>query len=208
MAKKNLTWKRRVALKVKLLAPVGIKLTTGETMALAEIYKEDAKKIRENESKVTEALSSTRTLDIADSIEESMSAKSVAVGTFKRTKDPIKRREWARRVVVADHAVKSMRDMKKRMTATHDRLTMIKGDLDLQLMEAEARAQEATAYAMAGQQLRLVGEKLVNARTRAKTMKVEYDNLEITMEGAENTIADRDPEALLKEAERLSHGTE
>lgn len=200
------TWLRRMSVKVKLRAPVGIKLTTGETMALAEIYNEDAKKIRENESEVTKALSSTKTLDVSDSIEESQMAKSVAVATFKRTKDPIKRREWARRVVVADQAIKSMRGMKKRMSATHDRLTMIKGDLELQLMEAEARAQEAKAYAMAGKQLRLVGEKLINARTRAKTMKVEYDNLEITMEGAEQAISGKlDPEELLEEAERLSH---
>ena len=205
MAKKNKVgnWGQRLKVKAKLLAPVGIKLSESETMVLAAIYEDDASKIKQNEIEINKAIRATETMNVRDSINDAVKARSFAVGTFKQTKDPIKKREWARRVVVADHALKSMRDMKNRMEATRDRLTMIKGDVELQLMEAEARAAEAQAYAKAGKQLRLVGQKLVDARTRAKTLDIEYANLEVSMEGAEMFIDSRDANDLIAEANRV-----
>lgn len=201
----KIRWTQRMMVNAKLRAPVGIQLSSKETIALAEIYKEDARKIEENEREVSLAIDASSTLDLADSIEEARMAKSSAVSVFKRTKDPIKRREWARRVVVADTTTRSLLAMKKRMTATHDRLVMIKGDLELQLLEAEAKAQETLAYARAGKQLHLAGEKLIDARTRARSLKLEYRNLEVSMEGAESKIDKRDSEEILMEAERIAN---
>lgn len=194
----------RFKVNVKLKAPHGIRLTQGETEALVELQEKDVKVLKENQSEVVSALDATRSIDVKRETEVAQSARSVALATYKRTKDPIKKREWARRLVVANHALKSLQGLSKRMSATHDRLMMIKGDLELQVVEAQARVAETKAYAKAGKQLRLAGESLVNARSRAKNSAIEYTNLEITMEGAEKLINNSKPEELLYEADIIA----
>ena len=205
MAKKKSNWMRRFAVRAKLKSPVGIRLTGGETIALAEIYEKDVVEIRENQKEVDQAIIATR-MDPSQAIAKSMAARSSALGTYKITKDPVKKREWARRLVVADATLHSIRDTKKRLDATQDRLRMIKGDMELQLMQTEARAAETRAYAEAGGQLRLAGEKLIDARTRAQNVKVEYKNLEITMEGVEKAIDRRTDQDLLDGANKIAGG--
>lgn len=199
----NASWFSKFKVRTKLKAPISVRLSTGETVALAQIYEEDVATIKKNQTEVDNALAATVSPDVKNALEQAVAARSKAAGTYKMTKDPIKKREWARRLVVADSTLKSIRSMKKRIEATHDRLGMIKGDLELQLMEAEARAAEAKAYAKAGNQLRLAGEKLIDARTRAKHMKVEYANLEVNMNAAEKSIDKSNPEDLLKKANKI-----
>lgn len=191
---------------IKLKAPHGIKLTQGETEALVEIQQNDVQVLKDNQQEVLAAIGITRSIEVTNQLKKASSARSVAAATYKKTKDPIKKREWARRLVVANNTQKALGDLKNRMAATRDRLQMIKGDIELQIVEAEARVAETKAYATAGKQLRLAGETLVSARTRAKNNAIEYTNLEVTMEGAEKLINDSRPEDLLAEADNIIGG--
>lgn len=204
MAKSKSNWAQKAKVKLKVMIPIGLRLTPGETVVLSEMYDNDVKILEKNSSEVSKAIRATESsLAVSNTVATARQARSQAVGVFKQTKDPIKKREWARRIVVADQTIQSVRDVKMRLNATKDRLTMIKGDLELQLMEAEARAAEMEAYAHAGQGLRLAGEKLMQARTRANKLSLEYDNLEVTMEGAERA-ASAVPEAqLVSKAEEI-----
>lgn len=191
---------------IKLKAPHGVKLSQGETEALVDIQQEDVKTLKDNQQEVLTAIGVTRSIEVGNQIKKAQSARSVAAATYRNTKDPIKKREWARRLVVADSTRKALVDMNNRMTATRERLEMIKGDLELQIIEAQARVAETAAYAKAGKQLQLAGESLVSARTRAKGGAIEYTNLEVTMEGAEKMINDTDPEQLLAQADAILGG--
>ncbi len=191
---------------LKLRAPHGIRLSQGETEALVEIQQEDVQILKDNQQEVLSAIGVTRSIEVGNQIKKAQSARSVAAATYRNTKDPIKKREWARRLVVADNTRKGLVDMKNRMTTTRERLEMIKGDLELEIIEAEARVAETNAYAKAGKQLRLAGETLVSARTRAKGNVIEYSNLEISMEGAEKLINDSKPEDLLAQADAIIGG--
>lgn len=203
MANSKVSFMDRFKVNLKLKAPHGIRLTQGETEALVEIQEKDVKVLKDNQQEVMAALGVTKSIDVKNQLETAQSARSVAVSTYKRCKDPIKKREWARRLVVANTTLKSLTGLKKRMSVTHDRLVMIKGDIELQIVEAEARVAETKAYAKAGKQLRLAGETLINARSRAKNNAIEYTNLEITMEGAEKLINDDRPEDLIAQADAL-----
>lgn len=196
----------RFKVRLKLRAPKGIRLSQGETEALVEIQQQDVKILRQNEQEVMSAIGVTKSVEVRSQIKAAKSARSVALSTYKNCKDPIKKREWARRLVIADHTRKSLTDLKNRMEATADRLHMIKGDMELQIIEAEAKVAETMAYAKAGKQLRLAGETLVSARTRAKSNTIEYTNLEVTMEGAEKMIDDSDPEDLIAQADAIIGG--
>jgi hypothetical protein len=188
--KKGASFLQKAKVKLKVALPVGVTLTPGETIVLSEMYQDDVKVLEKNSVELRKAISATESsLSVQNSVKTARAARSQAVGTYKITKDPIKKREWARRIVVADQTIQSIRDVKMRLAATKDRLTMIKGDMELQLMEAEAKAAEMQAYAAAGQSLRLAGEKLMQARTRANKLSLEYGNLEVTMEGAEGMIS-------------------
>jgi hypothetical protein len=196
----------RFKLKYKLRAPHGIQLSQGETEALVEVQEKDVQILKDNQQEVLSALGVTKSIEVGSQLKKAKSARSVAASTYKITKDPIKKREWARRLVVADTTRKSLEDMKDRMIATRERLEMIKGDIELQIIDAEAKVAETKAYAKAGNQLRLAGETLISARTRAKNNKIEYTNLEITMEGAEKLINDDEPESLLAQADAIIGG--
>ena len=191
---------------IKLKAPHGVRLSQGETEALVDIQQEDVKILKDNQQEVLSAIGVTRTIEVGNQIRKASSARSVAAATYRNCKDPIKKREWARRLVVADSTRKSLVDMNNRMTSTRERLEMIKGDLELQIIDAQARVAETAAYAKAGKQLQLAGESLVSARTRAKGGAIEYTNLEVTMEGAEKMINDTDPEQLLAQADAILGG--
>lgn len=200
------TWFNRFKVGIKLKAPHGVRLSQGETEALVDIQKADVKVLKDNQQEVLTAIGVTRSIEVGNQIKKAQSARSAAATYYRSTKDPIKKREWARRLVVADHTRKALVDMKSRMEATADRLHMIKGDLELQIVEAEAKVAETNAYAKAGKQLQLAGETLVSARTRAKGNAIEYTNLEISMEGAEKLINDTDPEQLLAQADAILGG--
>lgn len=201
------SWLQRYRVKLKLKAPHGIQLSQGETEALVDIQQEDVRILKDNQQEVLAAIGVTKSVEVGNQIKKAQGARSVAAATYKNTKDPIKKREWARRLVIADTTRKGLVDMKNRMTATADRLQMIKGDMELQIVEAEAKVAETMAYAKAGKQLRLAGETLVSARTRAKSNAIEYTNLEITMEGAEKMLSGADPEELLAQADAIIGGT-
>ena len=202
--KKGSTWAQKAKVQFKMLIPTGVMLSPGETATLADIYKNDAQLLEKNQNEVEEAIRATDiSLRVSNTLSTARAARSQAVGTFKITKDPIKKREWARRIVVADNTIQAVRGAKTRLTATKDRLTMIKGDLELQLIEANTKAAEMQAYASAGNSLRLAGEKLMHARSRASKLSLEYDNLEITMEGAESLMSDVKPEQLVAKAQAV-----
>jgi hypothetical protein len=203
---KGASWVDRYKVKLKLKSPRGIRLTQGETEALVEIQQKDVKVLKDNQQEVLAAMAVTHTVDVKSQIKRTTAARSVAASNYKQSQDPIKKREWARRLVVADNTHKSLNELQDRMVVTRDRLEMIKGDIEMQLIEAEAKVAETTAYAKAGKQLRLAGETLVNARTRAKSGAIEYTNLEISMEGAEKLINDTKPEALLAQADAIVGG--
>lgn len=204
MAKSKSNWVQKASVKLKVLMPMGVRLSPGETIVLSEMYEGDAKVIKDNKTEVAKAIRATESnLISSNAIKLARGAKSQAIGTYKITKDPVKKREWARRIIVADTTIQTMRGVKSRLGATKDRLTMIMGDLELQLMEAEAKAAEMSAYAQAGNSLRLAGEKLMHARSRANKLKLEYDNLEVTMEGAEKMASSLTDQELLAAADGI-----
>lgn len=196
-------WFDRFKVRMKLRAPEGIILSQRETEALVAIQQEDVQVLKSNQQEVLSALGVTHSVNLRNQIKKASEARMIAARSYKQTKDPIKKREWARRLVVATTTVKNLSSMTERMSATRDRLEMIRGDVELQIVDAEARVAETEAYAKAGNQLRLVGETLVSARSRAKNNKIEYTNLEVTMEGVEKVIDDSDPDDLLEKADAL-----
>lgn len=201
---KGKEWAQKTKVKLKILAPMGITLSPHETVILSKMFQNDVRTLEDNDSEVEQAIDATvRSLGMTNSLTAARAARSQAVTNFKKTKDPIKKREWARRLVIADQTIQSVRDVKMRLGATKDRLVMIKGDMELQLIEAEARAAEMRAYASAGKSLRLAGEKLMQARSRANKVSVEYDNLEVTMEGAETMAGKLSPQTLLLKAKQI-----
>lgn len=197
-------WAQKAKVKLKILVPMGVTLSPSETATLSEMYQDDARVLEKNDAELKKAIKATESsLNLTNTLSTARTARSQAAGYYKVTKDPVKKREWARRIVVADQTIQTIRDVKVRLSATKDRLTMIKGDMELQLMEAEAKAAEMQAYAAAGNSLRLAGEKLMQARSRANQLNLEYNNLEVTMEGAESMMSKLSPKELLAKAEEI-----
>jgi len=196
------SWIKKSKLRLKLASPVGITLTNSEAKILLDEQSRAVKNLEKDESKIAKIQRGIN-LNIDDSIKEASEALNQARGVYKRTTNPVLKREWARRIVVADKTAQTLVQTKKRTELVMERLRMVAGDIRLELLAAEARAAETKMYVDAGESLRLVGDKLIQARAKSKPMKVEYSNLEVSMEGAEKLVSGMSDEELLIEAERL-----
>ena len=97
--------------------PSGITLTSEETKEVIELWKEDVEVIKTNTEKLSSADTAIeRNLTrLPESLSQVSNARNDAIRYFKITKDPIKRREWARRLIVADNAHKSIKASQDRM---------------------------------------------------------------------------------------------
>lgn len=204
MSKKKLGVIRKGILKLKLNLPVGLTLSTGETIELIDVMKKDSKTLDDNHKDLVQAeLRIKRNmLSIPDTLTEVMTTRSEATRYFKVTKDPIKRREWARRLVVADKATKQIQASRKRMEVMQDRVKTLVQDAYIEKQALEIRINEAEAYREMGQGIQLVGEKLVHARSRAKSQKIHFSNLEVLVEGLEKSVSADSPN-IIEQAEKI-----
>lgn len=209
MATKQLGVIRMGILKMKLRAPAGVKLDSGETAAIIDIWKKDQRTLTQNNNQLEEADASIkRTLDhkLPDVLAEVTQARTEAARFFKITKDPIKKREWARRLVIADHALHSVRDSKKRMTGMSDRIKTLVADASLEKQALDIRIAEAEAYLKMGKGLHLVGESLINARLRASSTSIEFTNLEFGIEAAEKLVRQTSDSNIIAQAKAIAGG--
>lgn len=210
MAKAKLGVIRTGILKMKLRAPSGVKLSSGETAAIIDIWKKDQRVLTQNNTQLEEADASIkRTLEykLPDVLAEVTQARTEAARFFQITKDPLKKREWARRLVIADHAMNSVRDSKKRMTGMSDRIKTLVADASIEKQALDIRIAEAEAYLKMGKGLHLVGESLINARLRAQSSSIEFTNLEFGIEAAEKLVRKTDDSKIMSQAKAIAGGS-
>lgn len=185
--------------------PSGITLTSEETKEVIELWKEDVEVIKTNTEKLNSADTAIeRNLTrLPESLSQVSNARNDAIRYFKITKDPIKRREWARRLIVADNAHKSIKASQDRMNVTRARIQSVVKDAALEKLALDVRISEAEAYVKMGEGLQLVGEMLVSARTRAKKADMEFSTLEFNTEQLEAHVVNYKDEKLIAEAEKI-----
>lgn len=199
---------RRGILNMKLKSPTGVRLSNNETAALIDVMVEDKKTAEENHKSLEQAdLRIKRNLrTIPEVMEEVTQARTDAARYFKTTKDPLKKREWARRLIIADRARTQIKASEKRMNAMSERIKTLVSDAALEKQALDIRINEAQAYKEMGDGIQLVGDSLIQARTRAKTQKVEFANLEIMTEGLEKTVSAKSGSGLIDEAQKILNG--
>lgn len=112
---KKASFFERYKLGLKLKSPTGVQLSQGETQALVEIQEKDVEVLKQNEKDVIAAIGVTKNIAVGNQISKAQAARSQAAATYKICKDPIKKREWARRLIIADSTRKSLVDLKNRM---------------------------------------------------------------------------------------------
>ncbi len=195
-------WVSKMRMKVKLAAPKGVTLSNSEAKLLLKEQKEVIKTL-ESDSRGIERAKDGFYIKLDDSISEASLALNAARGTYKRTKNPILKRDWARRMVIADKTVNELIQTKRRTELVLDKLRMVAGDIKLELIAAEARAAETKMYVDAGDTLRLVGDRLIKARIKAKPLKIEYNNLEVGIETAMGLVSEMHDDEIIKEAEAM-----
>lgn len=205
MANKKLGVIRRGILKMKLLAPSGVRLNEGETVALIDTWRDDRKVLEKSQTSLrsaSEAIESNLH-KLPDTLQEVTKAKQDAARYFKITKDPFRKREWAGRLVIADRARTAIKGSQKRMQVMRERVKTLVEDATIEKKALDIRIAEAEAYSKMGSGLKLVGQSLVEARARAKESRVEFSNFELGIESLEKTVKGESDSKLIEEAERI-----
>lgn len=202
---------KRSILKMKLRLPQGITLNEGETAAIIDVWKDDQRTLEKNYDQLetaSDGIERTLKYKLPDAIQATSQAKSESLRFYKITKDPIKKREWARRLVIADRAITSIKGSEKRMRGMTERIKTLVEDASLEKHALDIRIAEAEAYQKMGSGLHLVGESLIDARTRAKSSKVEFRNLELGIEAIERTVKKKKDADIIAEAEAIASPTQ
>lgn len=189
----------------KLKQPTGIYLDTDETKQVIDLWKEDSKQIDTNTDKLESAnrAIAVNVSKIPEILKNVGSSRSEAIRYFKASKDPIKKREWARRLIVADRSYQSIKQSEKRMEAVKARIQAVVHDAALEKMALDVRISEAEAYVKMGEGLTLVGDSLIAARQRAKSADVQFEVLEFNTEAIEGEVNALKDKALIEEAQKV-----
>lgn len=208
MAKRKVGTIRRGILNLRLRVPAGVKLTAGETSTLIDVWKDDQKILTGNHTQLETANQAiTRNISrIPDSLQEVTQARTEAARFFKITKDPIKKREWARRLVVAERARVAIKGSQKRMIVMQDRIKTLVSDAVLEKRALDTRIAEAEAYAKMGTGLKLVGESLIDARFKVKANEIHFRDLELGIEDLDKTIKAVGDDSIMAEAKSILSG--
>lgn len=194
----------KAVLALKLRSPVGITLTNKESDLVIDGWESEIK----DQDKSAKALvtvsqrTETQLKSIDKSILDTARTFKVAKGYFLKTKDPVKKDVWARRLVLAGRAHEQLRQTDKRLKATINRAKSAVEDAKLVKLMLQTRIDEARIYKEMNGGLKLVGQALVDARQEYSVYKPEYKNLEFNMEALEKTITKKDRKSIIEEAEK------
>ncbi len=208
MAKRKVGTIRRGILNLRLRVPAGVKLTAGETSTLIDVWKDDQKVLTENHTQLeTASQAIARNINrIPEALQEVTLARTEAARYFKITKDPLKRREWARRLVVAERARVAIKGSQKRMVVMQDRVKTLVQDAVLEKRALDTRIAEAEAYAKMGSGLKLVGESLIDARFKVKANEIHFRDLELGIEDLDKVVKQVGEDSIMAEAKLILSG--
>lgn len=207
MSKEKMGVVRKTVLKLKLASPREVTLNENEAGEVINQWEEELDNTEKSITKIKKAeYSIDRHLeDVKDDKEEVRKNLSDAKRYFKTTKNPVKRREWARRVVIANNTLQSLVDSEKRVRDSVDRTKSYVAEAKLVETALETRIREAKIYRELNGGLKLVGQSLIDARTRFKQFDVEYTNFDINLESLKKEVESRKDENVVKEAETFRH---
>lgn len=201
----SLTLVGKGLLGLKLKMPTGVKLNDAEAKYVIDGWESQKSVVRTKQSdlqsvsmKIERHLAKT-----SQEIEESMKVLKQARAQFKKTKEPLARRKWARKVVVRTAYYEQVRNSHHALTATVDRVSDAVDDAQYVYKTLESRIAEARIYRELNGGLQLVGKSLLEARTKHILPEVEFNNLEVTMEAIEQGVSQKDDDTLLLEAETI-----
>lgn len=195
---------KKVILNVKLRMPTGVTLTDNEAAYVIDGWKKEQKAVlakRGDLIDVSENIDS-RMKKLPAEIETTAKELRKAKGIYKKTKDPIAKRRWAKRVVTLGKYHNYLRTSNQTLAATVERVKDAVEDAQIVNKMILNRIEDAQIYRDLNGGLKLVGKALVEARTQHAMPEIEYQSLEFTMEQLDKELTGS-PEQLYIEAEAV-----
>lgn len=190
---------------IKLRLPTGVTLNDSEAAYIINGWENERSKVRNKQvsllqtSKLIEQHIERINREIPLAAKEVRSAR----GQYKRTKNPVAKRKWARKLLVRAKYHESLRTTYHSLSSTVDRVKDAVDDAQYVYKTLENRIAEAKIYRELNGGLKLVGNALMEARTKHLLPEVEYQNLEFTLESIEKGVGHMDDQKLLSEAEQV-----
>jgi hypothetical protein len=191
-------------LALKLRLPTGVKLSAREADAVIGDWSDQLSVQDKSASKLKDV-----GWDIERQVERLKKAREETSKTaaearryFQKTKNPVKKEVWARRLVLAMRCQEALIESEQRLNSTIDRVKGAVADAALIHRMLDTRIREATIYKKLNGGLHLVGQALAEARTEHKVASIEYTNFELNMEGLEKSITADSRDRIIKEAQQ------
>lgn len=187
---------------VKLKIPSGVTLNEKEANYIIDGWESQKSivKTKQNDLASVSAKIERHVAKTGQEIPEAMKALREARGNFKKCKDPIAKRKWARKIIVRDAYYQQVRNSHQALNATVERVQDAVEDAQYIYKTLESRIAEARIYRELNGGLKLVGKTLIEARQKHIMPEVEYEILETNMEKIEKMAGGMDDEVALNKA--------
>lgn len=186
--------------------PSGITLKGEEAQKQIDLWKEEKKNVGTKQWDFEKlATKVQRRLDVLDpQIIDAAAEVRKAQALYKRSKTPLARRRWARRLVLANELHKYNRNSKQQLETMVERVKDAIEDSKLVTKLIDSRVADAEIYLQLNGRLRLVGKDLAAAKREHIMPEIEYQNAEYSMEQIENELLTKDDQTMLIEADAIA----
>lgn len=185
--------------------PMGLTLKGSEAEKVITIWKDERKDVERKQWDFEKLATKVqkRLKELEPSILDSAKEVKVARSNYKKSVNPIARRRWARRLVLAGELHKYNRNSKVQLEAMCERVKDAIEDSKLVTNLITSRIADAEIYYQLNGRLKLVGKDLAAATRQYAMPEIEYKNAEFTMEQIEKNLSNKDDDTLLIEAEAI-----
>lgn len=196
---------KRAVLKRRAAKPSGVKLSDADARLVIREWKDEVEATTKSIAKLksVDYRSASHLAKVGEAKDNVASQLVEAKRCFKISKNPLKKEEWARKVLIANKTLKTLVESEKRVQGSIDRAKSFIAEASLVKTMLDTRISEAELYREMNGGLKLVGEALIDAKSRYKEVDFEFENLELGFEHLEQGVISSPADAVIKEAQEL-----
>lgn len=205
MSKKELSPAKRLVMSIKMRSPSGMTLNKEDATIIIEGWKDRSREIEKRRYNFQEISDDVerRGRQIERDTPEAANMLRDAKANFKRSKNPVVKAKWARKVVLRSEYHTYLKNSQQVLADSVERIKDALEDIQVVGKLMEHRIKDAELYAEMNGGLKLVGKALVDARTPHRLPELEYQQFDFSMEQIEKQLGSTSDTSVIDKAKKI-----
>lgn len=205
---KKLGLGKQMVMAIKMRTPQGMTLNKEDAAIVISGWKSQSQEIDKRRRDFVDISENVarRSVQIDNAIPDAAAQLRDAKANFKKSKNPVVKAKWARKVVLRSEYHTYLRNSKQTLEDSVERVKDALDDIQVVGKLVEHRIRDAELYADMNGGLKLVGKALVDARTPHKLPELEYQQFDFSMEQIERELGQTGDTSVIEQAKRIVSG--